>query len=151
GDERHGQDVRRHAECHDGRGRLAEQPLASVSVPPDSLIVPSVAPVLTVPKPVKVAGLVSVMSLASVSVPREGLIVPPVAVCAALMVRLPPEVISNVWLALWRVMPAAEVAVPKIFRSEPAVVSTCSTTPLLTVSLTFSVPPLAFSVPVPET
>ena len=71
-------------------------------------------------------------------------------VSAALMVRLPAAPISSFWLALLSAMAEAETAVPSIFNSDPTVVPIASTRPLLTVPSRSSVPPLAVTVPVPD-
>jgi hypothetical protein len=122
------------------------------SVPPVAVIVPVLVAIFAaiVPDPVRTAGLVMVRPLASVSVPPSIWIVPLVAVCAALMVRLPPEPISSVWLALFSAIAAAEVAVPEIFVVLLATVSIASWTPLLTVPWISSVPPLPATKPVPD-
>ena len=112
---------------------------------PDSAVFAAI-----VPEPVRAAGLVRVMPPASVSVPPSILMVPLVADCGALMVRLPADPISSVWLVLLSAIAAAEVAEPSIFRVLAAAELIVSTTPLEIGPKTSRVPvPLAVIVPVP--
>ena len=104
-------------------------PSVAVTVPVPSKSVVVVVPVVTVPKPVRLAPASIVRPAVSVSEPPSILMVPLVTLWSAPIVSAPLLPISSVWLAEAMLIALSDVAVLSNFRLDVTVEFIAATSP----------------------